>query len=40
MAMYASLLLHAITLEITNTNPPKKEKLTIDSDHDDLDKFN
>ena len=37
MNMYATILLNAITFKITN--PPKKEKITIDADHGDLDKF-
>ena len=36
MNMYATILLHPIILEITHTNPPKKEKITIDLDHDEL----
>ena len=40
MNMYATILLYVIILEITNANAPKKEKITVDSDHDDLDKFN
>ena len=39
MNMYATILLCVIVLEITNTNPPKKEKITADSHHNDLDKF-